>query len=181
MVERWLLPSIIPIVNSISINLMLPRGVRKLNSCLIVAPRGSGKTELLEHILAASNPEHFVVLPPKIFESELVKKGREYFHNRIMVRDDLIPTFEGTSTKQRQQFVNLWTMLLEGNYGRDRDVQKCYICVTGSRSLGCLRCQAQRSSYWRAWFWFCSCCLVDRMRLPRSWTRNRKSSQERLT
>jgi hypothetical protein len=95
--------------------------VRKLNSCLLVAPRGTGKTELLEHILAASNPKHFVVLPPKIFESELVKKGREYFHNKIIVLSDLIVTFEGMAKKQREQLVNFWTKLLEGNYARDRD------------------------------------------------------------
>ena len=103
-----------------SINLKLS-GARKLNSCLLVAPRGSGKSELLERILAASNPEHFVTLPPRIFESELVTKPREFFHNKIMVLDDLIVTFEGTSTKQRQQLVNFWTKLLEGNYARDRD------------------------------------------------------------
>jgi len=119
--KGWLLPSIIPIVDSMSINLRVPRGMRKLNSCLIVAPRGSGKTELLEHILAASNRRHFVVLPPKIFESELVKKGREYFHNKIMVLSDLIVTFEGMARKQREQLVNFWTKLLEGNYARDRD------------------------------------------------------------
>jgi hypothetical protein len=105
-----------------SINLKLPPGIRKHNSCLIIAPRGSGKSELLERILAKSNPEHFTVLPPKIFESELVRKGREFFHNKILVIDDLIPTFEGMSTKQRQQLVNFWTKLLEGNYARDRDV-----------------------------------------------------------
>ncbi len=103
-----------------SINLKLP-DTRKLNSCLIVAPRGSGKTELLERTLAASNPEHFVVLPPKIFESELVTKPRDYFHNKILVLDDLIVTFEGMSTKQRQQLVNFWTKLLEGGYARDRN------------------------------------------------------------
>jgi hypothetical protein len=120
--KGWCLAAIIPIVNAMSINLKLPPGTRKLNSCLIVAPRGSGKSELLEHILAASNPEHFRALPPKTFESELVTKGRDFFHNKIMVIDDLIPTFEGMSTKQRQQLVNFWTKLLEGNYGRDRDV-----------------------------------------------------------
>jgi len=119
--KGWLLPSIIPIVSSMSINLRVPRGMRKLNSCLIVAPRGSGKTELLEHILAASNHRHFVVLPPKIFESDLVKKGREYFHNKVMVLSDLIVTFEGMARKQREQLVNFWTKLLEGNYARDRD------------------------------------------------------------
>ena len=119
--KGWVLAAIILIVNAMSINLKLPPGVRKLNSCLVVAPRGSGKSELLERILARSNPEHFVVLPPKIFESELVTKGRDFFHNKIIVIDDLIPTFEGMSTKQRQQLVNFWTKLLEGNYGRDRD------------------------------------------------------------
>jgi hypothetical protein len=85
----------------------------------MIAPRGSGKSELLERMLAASNPEHFTVLPPKIFESELVTKGREFFHNKIIVLDDLIVTFEGMSTKQRQQLVNLWVKLLEGSYARD--------------------------------------------------------------
>lgn len=103
-----------------SINLKLP-GVRKLNSCLIVAPRGSGKGVLLVLVLAASNPKHFVVLPPKIFESELVTKGREFFHNKIVVFEDLIVTFEGMSIKQRQQLVNFWTMILEGSYARDKD------------------------------------------------------------
>lgn len=119
--KDWCLAAIIPIVNAMSINLKLPPGTRKLNSCLIVSPRGSGKSELLEHILAASNPEHFRALPPKIFESELVTKGRDFFHNKIVVIDDLIPTFEGMSTKQRQQLVNFWTRLLEGDYARDRN------------------------------------------------------------
>ena len=115
----WLLASIIPIVSSMSINLKMPEGTRKLNSCLIVAPRGSGKTELLERMLAASNPEHFVVLAPKIFESQLVQKSREYFHNKIIVLDDLIVSFEGMDLKQRQQLQNFWTKLLEGSYARD--------------------------------------------------------------
>ena len=119
--KGWSLAAIPPIVNAVSINLRLPPGIRKHNSCLVVAPRGSGKSELLERILAKSNPEHFTVLPPKIFESELVTKGREFFHNKIVVIDDLIPTFEGMSTKQRQQLVNFWTKLLEGGYARDRN------------------------------------------------------------
>lgn len=115
--KGWLLPSIIVLVNTMCINLKL-LNVRKLNSCLIVAPKGSGKGDLLERILAASNPEHFLVLPAKIFESELVTKGRDYFHNKIVVLVDLIVTFEGMSIKQRQQLVNFFTMLLEGSYGR---------------------------------------------------------------
>jgi len=115
----WRLASVVPIVNSMSINLEMPPGTQKLNSCLVVAPRGAGKSEFLERILAISNPEYFVVLPPKIFESELVQKPREFFHNKIMVLDDLIVSFDGMSTKQRQQLENFWTKLLEGGYGRD--------------------------------------------------------------
>lgn len=82
-------------------------------------------TVIVERSLATfftkSNPEHFVVLPPKIFERELVTKGRDYFHNKIVVHDDLIVTFTGMSPKQREQLVNFWTMLLEGDYARDRN------------------------------------------------------------
>ena len=139
----WLLASIIPIVNSMSINLKMPEGTRKLNSCLIVAPRGSGKSELLERMLAASNPEHFVVLPPKIFESQLVQKPREYFHNKILVLDDLIVSFEGMDLKQRQQLQNFWTKLLEGSYARDAssltNVSTLVIFGLASEQLGRFR------------------------------------------
>jgi len=70
-------------------------------------------------MLAASNPEYFVVPAPKIFESQLVQKPREYFHNKIMILDDLIVSFEGMDLKQRQQLENFWTNLLEGSYARD--------------------------------------------------------------
>jgi hypothetical protein len=70
-------------------------------------------------MLAASNPEYFVVPAPKIFESQLVQKPREYFHNKIMILDDLIVSFEGMDLKQRQQLENFWTKLLEGSYARD--------------------------------------------------------------
>jgi hypothetical protein len=46
-----------------------------------------------------SDPEHFVVLPAKIFESELVTERKDFFDNKIMVHDDLIITFEGMTTK----------------------------------------------------------------------------------
>jgi hypothetical protein len=64
------------------------------------------------------------VLPSKIFESELVTKGRTFFHNKILVRSDLIVTFEGLTRKQREQLVNFWTTLLEGKYSREKDALK---------------------------------------------------------
>ena len=115
----WLLPASIVLVNCMSVNLRMSEGTSKLNSCLVVGLRGSGKSELLERMLAASNPEHMTVLPPKIFESQLAKKSSEFFHNKILVLDDLIVTFEGMDPKQRQQLQNFWTKILEGNYARD--------------------------------------------------------------
>jgi hypothetical protein len=102
-----------------SINLKMGEDTPKLNSCMVVAPKGTGKSELLERMLAASNPEHFRVLPHKIFESQLVQKPREYFHNKIPVCHDVIVSFEGMDIKQRQQLQNFWSMILEGSYARD--------------------------------------------------------------
>jgi hypothetical protein len=115
----WLLPAIIILANCMSINLKMGDDTPKRNSCMVVAPKGTGKSELLERVLAASNPEHFRVLPHKIFESQLVQKPREYFHNKILVLHDLIIAFEGMDIKQRQQLQNFWNGLLEGNYARD--------------------------------------------------------------
>jgi hypothetical protein len=49
-------------------------------------------------------------------------KERDFFHNRIIVLDELIVSFEGMSTKQRQQLVNFWVKILEGSYARDKNV-----------------------------------------------------------
>jgi len=118
--EGWAIPSIVPIVNSMNINLKMPEHVSKLNSCLLIAPRGTGKSELLERILWRSNPTHFTLLDSKIFESELVAKGKEYFHNKVLVHPDILTAFQGLTPKQRQQLNYLWTGALEGNYSRER-------------------------------------------------------------
>jgi hypothetical protein len=147
----WLLPSVIPIVNSMSINLKMPEGIRKLNSCLIVAPRGTGKSELLVHLLTASNPKHFVVLPAKIFEIDLVTKPRDFFHNKILVLDDLIVSFQGMSTKQRQQLENFWTKLLEGSYARNTsgiaDVTVLVLFGLASEQLGKFRSELMSATF----------------------------------
>lgn len=84
----------------------------------MIAPKGSGKSDLLKDMLAKGNPNHFVFLEEKIFESQLIARPKEYYHNKIVVSHDLIPTFEGMKTVQRQQFTNFWVSLLEGNYAR---------------------------------------------------------------
>jgi len=121
-VDKWLhgymFPCIAPIVNSMGIYLALPKHIKKLNSILLVTGRGSGKSELLYEILAKSNPDYFVVLNEKTFESELVTEKAAYYHNKIIVRDDIIPLFLGMSTKQREQLLNFWVSLLEGRYAR---------------------------------------------------------------
>jgi hypothetical protein len=121
-IDSWLhgymFPCIAPIVNSMCINLAMPRSIKKMNSMLIVSGRGSGKSELLYEILAKSNPDHFMILNEKTFESELIQEKSAFFHNKIMVRDDIIPLFLGMSTKQREQLINFWVSLLEGRYAR---------------------------------------------------------------
>jgi len=119
--EGWAIPSIVPIVNSMNINLKMPEHISKLNSSLLIAPRGTGKSELLERILWRSNPTHFTLLDSKIFESELVAKGKEYFHNKVLVHPDILTAFQGLTPKQRQQLNYFWTGILEGNYSRERN------------------------------------------------------------
>ena len=113
------IPSLIPIINSHSLSLKLPIGFKQRNSTLCIDPKGYGKSTLLIDILAKSNPKYFQVLPKKIFESELVEMPKDYFHNKILVHDDLIAVLGGTSTKQRQQLTSFWTQLLaDGRYSR---------------------------------------------------------------
>ncbi len=118
------LPSLIPIINSCSISLKLPQQYKQLNSTLCIDKRGFGKSTLLIGILAKSNPKFFQVLPKKIFESQLVENPKDYYHNKILIHDDLIASFGGTSTKQRQQLVSFFTQLLsDRNYSREGKTQ----------------------------------------------------------
>lgn len=121
-IEKWLkgagTSSIIPIVNCMGINLKIPEELTKLNSSVLVSPRGTSKTELLERILAKSNPNHFIVLPTKFFESNLAKLRSEDFNNKILIQSDIISVFEGLNVKQRQQMTNFWSALIEGKYER---------------------------------------------------------------
>ena len=114
------LPSLIPIINSCSICVKLPKQYSQLNSTLCIDQRGFGKSTLLIHILAESNPKFFVILPKKVFESRLIEKPREYYHNKVLIHDDLTVSFGGTTTKQRQQLTNFFTQLLsDGRYERE--------------------------------------------------------------
>jgi hypothetical protein len=102
----------------------MPEHISKLNSSLLIAPSGTGKSELLERILCNSNSKHFTLLDSKIFESELVAKGKEYFHNKVLVRGDILTNFRGMTTKQREQLSGFWVEALEGRYTREREGQR---------------------------------------------------------
>jgi hypothetical protein len=116
----WFQFSIPIFVNSMAINLKLPVSIRKLNSCLIVLPRGSGKNAIFD-CFQLGNPQIYVRLDEKVFESELAEKGREYFHNKILVQPDALSMFKGLNKKQLQQLLNFWVQLLDsGNYSRTR-------------------------------------------------------------
>jgi len=122
-------------INSISLCLDLPEQYKQRNSVILILDRGAAKSTLLVDLLAKSNPKMFTKLDKKLFESELVQKPKEYFHNKVLVHDDLIIAFTGMSTKQRQQLINFFTSLLsDKEYSRERNNQlkdvDC-LCVFG--------------------------------------------------
>lgn len=114
------LPTIILTVTIMSFIVKKDKTMRKFNSILYIGGRGTGKTEILEHILTKSNPELLNLMDNKTYESQLVSENKEYFHNKVMVQDDLIISFQGMSTKQREQLTNFWVKILEGNYSRQQ-------------------------------------------------------------
>lgn len=122
--------SLIPIVGCMSLCLDLPNQLKQRNSTLNVSPRGTGKSTLLIHILAKSNPRFFQVLPKKMFESLLLDEPRAYFHNKILVHDDIIIAFGGTNKKQREQLTGFFTSLLsDGSYSRKDKKLENIICL----------------------------------------------------
>ncbi len=118
--KGWGILFISVIVSINSINLKLKKQYKR-NSLLVIINRGCAKSQILLNVLAKNNPKSFTILPSKMFESELVKKPKEYFHNKILVHDDLITAFGGLSVKQRMQLVSFFTELLsDGKYSRDQ-------------------------------------------------------------
>jgi len=120
------------IVNILTLNINI-NSDESTNSVLLILPSGAGKTTLLHHILQKSNPEWFPMLPEKFFESEILKEPDDKFQRKVWVQDDLITTFRGTSTKQREQLMGFFnTFLTKGEYGRKRARKKGQIvCVFG--------------------------------------------------
>jgi len=125
----------IVIVNALTLNLKL-KPDEMTNSQLLIGPKGHGKTVLLHHILRRSNPDKFPSLPDKHFESEILKAPDEIFKNKIWIQDDLITTFRGTSSKQREQLMGFHcTFLTKGEYGRkERIVTGRIVCIYGMAS-----------------------------------------------
>ncbi len=125
------LASLITIVNSMSLSLKLPSQFKQRNSTLAVNNKGGGKSTLLIHILAKSNPKFFQILPKKMFESELIDKDHKYFHNKILIHDDIIAAIGGMSKKQREQLIGFFTLLLsDGHYSRDGKVLDGIDCLS---------------------------------------------------
>lgn len=123
---------IIVIVNILTLNLNL-KPDEATNSILLNIPKGCGKTTLLYHILQKSNPKWFAKLPDKCFESQFLEMSDNVFNRKVWVQDDLITTFRGTSTKQREQLMGFHnTFLTKGEYSRkDRTVKGRIIAVYG--------------------------------------------------
>ena len=128
-----------PVSTTVCIN-MLTIGLKKQphvhdNSNLLIVPKGRGKTTLLHHILAESNPKYIISLPDKLFETDIVEFPKDHFDNKVWVLDDLITTFQGTSPKQREQLIGFHNSFLsKGVYERkrgDRMVEGRIVCTYG--------------------------------------------------
>ena len=88
------------------------------NNNLILVPKGFGKTTFLKAV-AENNKKKVTVLPEKMYESLLSKRGKTYFNNKLLVHYDLIQALSGVDKKQREQLVGFWTSLLsDGRYHR---------------------------------------------------------------
>jgi len=110
--------SIVVIVNSLTLNLKKEQRIHD-NSNLIVGPKGLGKTTLLYHILARSNPKWIIPLPDRIFETDICNFPSEHFKRKVWVLDDLITSFRGTSLKQREQLMSFHNSFMsKGVYER---------------------------------------------------------------
>lgn len=128
----YALISIAVIINILTLNVKM-KPDESTNSVLLIVPSGAGKTTLLYHILQKSNPDWFPELPEKFFESEILQELDDKFNRKVWVQDDLITTFRGTSTKQREQLMGFFnTFLTKGEYGRKGSRKKGrIICVFG--------------------------------------------------
>ncbi len=124
------LPSLIPIINCLSISLKLPDQIKQANSTLCISPKGFGKSTLLIYILAKSNPKFFTILDKNIFESQLLEKPREYFEGKVLIHDDLISAFGGKNRKQREQLTSFFSQLLsDGTYSREGKKLENVCCI----------------------------------------------------
>jgi len=113
-------PAFILAINALTISLNVPQP----NSNIWIQPKGTGKSYFLM-CLAKSNPEHFVILPEKFFESSIWEFPQDWFIDKIWVHDDLVVAFHGLNTKQRQQLIGFFVEFLsQGKYRRTERFRK---------------------------------------------------------
>lgn len=118
--KRWIGLGDFFLVPFINMHTLYINSSKQKNSNLILLPRGSGKSDFLGEV-ASQNKKYVNVLPAKIYESELVARGEEYFNKKILIHYDYIIAMFGLSTKQRQQLTGFFTSLLsDSRYSRDR-------------------------------------------------------------
>ncbi|MFC2154299.1 hypothetical protein ACFLRC_02370 [Candidatus Altiarchaeota archaeon] len=109
---HYTLLSVVVIVNCLTINLNIGKE-DVTNSNLLNVPAGFGKTTLVHKILAQSNPRYIISLPDKIYESLLTSEfPLEAYQKKVWVLDDLLTSFRGVSTKQRDQLMGFFNSIL---------------------------------------------------------------------
>jgi len=104
-------------VNSLTISLdtQIP------NSNLWIQRKGSAKSHFLR-ILSDSNPDYFIRLPDKFFETSILEDFEtDWFKDKVWIHDDLIILFHGLTSKQRQQLMGFFVEFLSSGIYERRD------------------------------------------------------------
>lgn len=120
------------VVNTLTLNLKL-KDDEATNSLLLILPKGCGKNALLTLILQRSNKIWFPWIPEKLFESEILDMPIENFKGKVWIVEDLIVSFRGNNTKQREQLMGFFIAFLsKGMYSRQRKtVEGRIVCLFG--------------------------------------------------
>jgi len=110
---KWF--SVTIIINCCTINLKQTKKEYQLNSNLIIDDAGYGKSSLL-NMLYEYNKKHINFLPTKMYALELLKKGSDFFTNKILFHQDLSQGFLGLNKKSLVQLDNFFTGILSDHF-----------------------------------------------------------------
>jgi hypothetical protein len=106
----WEKLSIAAAINMLTLSIKTPENVPP-NSNLLVVPKGGGKNTFLNAIMQCSNPEFIIKTAERQFEY-FISEEADIFDNKVWTIEDLIISFKGLTTKQREQLISFYTSML---------------------------------------------------------------------